>query len=258
MWQPDDMDGRVERVLKRDALGRVELVERDGRVLVRRVACGGSIPASAWVARRLLARERRALARCAGLDGVPQLLDAPGGAEVLERTHLDGEPLHRCTQLPIDFFERLEELVAALHARGVAHNDLHKEQNIIVRSNGRPGLIDFQLASVHAEGSSALARRALDDLRHVAKHRRRYLRYARVVDASIAPPAELLASPPRPPARSGVALVWRKSGKPLYNFVTRRVLRRRDGEARRETVGEWPQWAPPVGRADRAHITSAR
>lgn len=252
------MDGRVEKVLKRDALGRVELVRRDGQLLVRRVACGGSIPASALVARQLLARERHALARCAGLEGVPQLVESAGGAEVLERTHLDGEPLHRCTHLPIDFFERLEELVALLHARGVAHNDLHKEQNIIVRADGRPGLIDFQLASVHSAGSSSLARRAIDDLRHVAKHRRRYLRYARVVDANVAPPAEWLASPPRPPARSGVALVWRKSAKPLYNFVTRRVLRRRDGEERRATAGAWPQWAPPVGGAERAHITSAR
>ncbi len=262
----DEMSERVEKLLKSDALGRVELVERDGQRLVRRVACGGSIPASALVARALLARERSSLAHCAGLDGVPRLVEATRRSDVLERTHLDGEPLHRCTRLPLDFFERLEELVRSLHARGVAHNDLHKEQNIIVRADGRPGLIDFQLASRHATGSRALAVRARDDLRHIAKHRRRYLRYTRVVDPSVAPPAELRAAPPRPPARSGVALVWRKSAKPLYNFVTRRVLRRRDGEERRATNGDWPQWSPAVGPAAgatadptaSAHITSAR
>jgi RIO-like serine/threonine protein kinase len=129
-----------------------------------------------------------------------------------------------------------------MHARGVAHNDLHKEQNVIVLPDGAPGLIDFQLASVHRLPSRLLERRAVDDLRHIAKHRRRYLRFARVVDAGVAPPAELLAAPPRAPQRRGIAKVWRATGKPLYNFVTRRVLGRRDGEERRALHDEWPVW----------------
>lgn len=252
------MDAPTPKLLKRDAFGRVELIERGAQRIVRRVACGGAAPLSAWIARALLARERRALALARGLDGIPQLAEASAAPERLERTHLDGEPLHRCTRLPLDFFEHLAELVRALHALGIAHNDLHKEQNIIVRPDGRPGLIDFQLASVHAPGSRALSRRAADDLRHIAKHRRRYLRFARVVEPSVSPPRELLDAPPRAPDRAGLALLWRRSGKPLYNLVTRRVLRRRDGEERRETQGEWPVWAPALGRAGGAHITSAR
>jgi hypothetical protein len=232
------------QLLKRDAFGRVELVERAGLRIVRRVACGGGAPLSRVVARALLRRERKALLALEPLDGVPRLVERTPSPEVLERTHLDGEPLHRVRELRVDFFERLEELVRALHARGVAHNDLHKEQNIIVRPDGAPGLIDFQLASVHGRSSSTLARRALDDLRHVAKHRRRYLRFARVADPAVAPARELLDAPPRAPKRKGVALVWRRTGKPLYNFLTRRVLGRRDGEERRETAGEWPVWAP--------------
>lgn len=252
------MDAPTPKLLKRDALGRVELLERGAQRIVRRVACGGALPLSGWIARALLARERKALLHARGLDGVPRLAEETARSDELERTHLDGEPLHRCTRLPLDFFERLEELVRSLHALGVAHNDLHKEQNIIVQPDGRPGLIDFQLASVHTRDSRALARRAADDLRHVAKHRRRYLRFARVADESVSPPRALLDAPPRAPQRAGLALVWRKSAKPLYNLLTRRVLRRRDGEERRETEGEWPVWAPAVGRAGGDHITSAR
>lgn len=251
-------------VLKRDAFGRVELLSRgDGSPrLIRRVASGGALPLSRRIACLLLRRESRALAALEGLAGVPRSMDVSGlpplpegGAQLaLVRSYVDGAPLHRCERLPIDFFERLEDLVRELHGRGVAHNDLHKEQNIVVGPEGWPALIDFQLASVHAVGSRTLASRASDDLRHVAKHRRRYLRFARVED--VAPSAELLAYPPRAPRRRGVALVWRTTGKPLYNLVTRRVLGRRDGEERRELKGPWPVWVPAVGERAAQRMSS--
>lgn len=40
-------------------------------------------------------------------------------------------------------FLRLAELVARIHARGVAHIDLRKRDNILVTGDGRPGIIDF-------------------------------------------------------------------------------------------------------------------
>jgi hypothetical protein len=166
------------RLLKADALGRVErVVTADGSVRVRRVACGGRIPGSGLVARALLARERRALAALEGLAGVPRALG--GRAGVLERTWIEGAPLSAAEELPADFFDRLDELVRALHARGVCHNDLHKEQNVLVAAGGWPALLDFQLASVHRRGSRVFVSRARDDLRHVEKHRRRYTRDGR-------------------------------------------------------------------------------
>ena len=255
--------------MKRDAFGRVELLVRGLERVVRRVACGGGVPGSRAVARLLLERERRALAALRGLEGVPALVDGadwrfalsldgapPREEDVLVRTFVAGAPLHRCRELPLDFFDRLHELVRELHARGVAHNDLHKEQNIVVGDDGWPWLIDFQLASRHALGSRALRVRAWDDLRHVAKHRRRYLRYALVADEHAAPAAELRASPPRPPRRSSLALVWRRTAKPVYNLVTRDLLGRRDGEERRETRGQWPIWV--ASRGPRPHRMSSR
>jgi RIO-like serine/threonine protein kinase len=242
---------RVEALLKRDALGRVELLEWRGARRVRRVACGGSLPGSAAVARALLARERRALERLADLDGVPRLESAAhwraGHLEraVLVREFTAGTPLHLATSLPEDFFAHLAALVTRLHARGVCHNDLHKEQNVIVRPDGRPALIDFQLASVHPRGGRLFRSRVHDDLRHVDKHARRYLRPGRG-PARVAPP-----SGARPP-RSLTALLWRRSVKPLYNLVTRALPGARDGEARRDSRGPWPRWTPPLGPPGRA------
>jgi predicted Ser/Thr protein kinase len=238
----------VVRVLKRDALGWVELVEREGQLYVRRVACGGRLPLSRSLARFLLARERRALEALQGLAGVPRLEHgadlaalplepgAPRGA-VLVRSFVAGEPLHRAEALPEDFFERLAELVGELHRRGVCHNDLHKEQNVVVGADGYPHLIDFQLASCHAGRGRLFASRAHDDLRHVAKHRRRYLRAGRGPQ-----PGE----PARPP-RTALAALWRRGVKPLYEMVIRAVPAWRDGEERRASAGPWPRRTAAVG-----------
>lgn len=242
---------QVVRELKRDALGRVELLAGPRGPVVRRVACGGRIPGSRGVARLLLGRERRALERLAGLRGVAGLVDArdyacapsrdgarPRPASVLLRTWLEGIPLWEAQELPADFFERLAELVGELHERGVCHNDLHKEPNVLVGADGRPCLVDFQLASRHARRGRRFAARAREDLRHVRKHERRYRTQAgRRADAG-AGPAE---------RRSLVAALWWHTLKPLYNLVTRRVLRTRDAEPRRPPGGPWPRWGPPVG-----------
>ncbi|MCA9001014.1 MAG: phosphotransferase, partial [Planctomycetes bacterium] len=166
---------------------------------------------------------------------------APRAQHVLVRHATVGQALHRATELPVNFFDRLEELVAAMHARGICHNDLHKEQNVLVDEQGYPGLIDFQLASVHAGDSRAFRVRCHEDLRHIQKHRRRYLRDGR------GPEGVLVEDSIRAGAGAGLkrrplSLVWRRTGKPLYHFITRRILRRWDGEERRESSGPWPAW----------------
>jgi hypothetical protein len=221
------------RVLKRDALGRVELVRTAGALAVRRVAEGGTLPGSRWVARILLARERRALAALAGLPGVARILGDEGAGALL-RSYLPGEPLCRAARLPRDFFERLEELVRSLHERGVCHNDLHKEANVLVGEDGFPGLVDFQLASLHPRRGRTFAVRAREDLRHVWKHRSHYFRALGVADP-------LPAAPPR----SALAEAWRCLGKPLYRRI--RFRSALDGEARRMAGDPWPSWGEPVG-----------
>ena len=245
-----------EALLKRDAFGTVErwrVGSRGERVVVRRTASGALL---GWLAARLAHREQRALETLrpdAELEGrVPRPRPVAGalagalaadGGRTFAREHLAGVPLHLAERLPRDFFARLAELVRAVHARGVCHNDLHKEQNVLVLDDGRPALLDFQLASRHARRGRTFARRCGDDLRHVEKHRLRYERRGR---------------PKRPeersrhalPKRSPLAGVWRRTGKPLYNAVTRGLLGRRDGEERRPSSGPWPEWIEPLERRD--------
>lgn len=268
-----DSFGRVERI---DALGALGAHGRDAArdlasapgdsqsgprelhtpVAIRRVACGSGSWFSGLIARRLLERERAALRHLAGLEGVPReeprtewLALAsrdgrpPRANEVLVRSWMAGAPLHEARVLPRDFFDHLDALVHALHARGVCHNDLHKEQNILVAPDGRPQLVDFQLASVHATRGRSFAVRAREDLRHVEKHRRRYTRWGRGPDGAHEPQAGAGAQYKRSP----LALVWRRTGKPIYNGITRGLLRTRDGEARRPSSGPWPSWSAPLG-----------
>lgn len=228
------------RLLKQDALGRVELVAHAGGVAVLRRAEGGRLPGSRFVARVLLARERRALGVLEGLAGVARLLDDARDRTRLLRSFVPGTPLCLATALPRDYFERLEDLVRSMHARGVCHNDLHKEANVLVGEDGFPALVDFQLASVHPEPGRVYEVRAREDLRHVWKHRSIYFR-------ALGRPDPLAGAWP---ARSFVAETWRRFGKPLYRLLMRtRAGRARmaSGEPRRAPDGPWPRWSAPVG-----------
>ena len=91
---------------------------------------------------------------------------------------------------------------------------------------------------MHRPGTRAFAVRCREDLRHVRKHRRRYELQGDPSRRGMAAPAG---------RRSAVAWLWMRLGKPVYNLVTRRLLRTRDGEPRRSSSGPWPEWTSPVG-----------
>ena len=220
---------RTSCELKHDVFGRIECLEsvaHCGPRCVVRIASGNGWPLTRFVARVLLRRERRALAALAGCRGVPALVaESPSGSGELWRTYLDGEPLWAARVLPVDFFDRLRELVTGLHARGVCHNDLHKENNILVGADGAPRLVDFQLASVHRRFGWLFARRCAADLRYVEKHRQRYDSEGRAAPC---------------PARGATAILLRWLWKPFYNRLARRWLGRHWSEPRRPRGGPWP------------------
>lgn len=254
---------RCVRVLKRDVFGRVEQWSVPEGFVARRVAQAHGPPGAGFVARWLLARERRALehweSRTGGAPGLPRLYRgaaaaelavqrgagerAPRAHETLVREWIEGEPLPAAQALPRDWFARLEELVRALHESGLCHNDLHKEQNLIVARDGWPWLVDFQLASVHRARGALHASRARDDLRHVAKHARRYELQGR--------PKASLGERARLPRRSWLAAAWRRWGKPLYERLARGARWRASGELRRPSSGPWPRWEAELGARER-------
>ena len=248
---------QVERVLKEDAFGRVELLAGgEGARLTRRVASGGRWPLSGVIARSLARRERRALSHLEGSSGVPRSVQddaaaeaalAGGGAprrrDVFLREWVEGVSLPLATELPEDFFDLLDDLVGELHASGVCHNDLHKEPNILVKPDGRPALVDFQLASLHPGGGASFKSRVSEDERHVHKHRTRYTREGR------GPASAGERGRGRGKKRRPLSFLWRRFGKPVYLLVTRGLLRTRDGaEAFRPSAGPWPLWTEAVGK----------
>jgi hypothetical protein len=98
-----------------------------------------------WLGRLLCRRETRLCEALAGIEGVPRLLERYG-ASGLVREFVPGCNLRETPGVDAQFFPRLERILAEVHARGITHNDLSKPENILVKSDGRPVLIDFQIA----------------------------------------------------------------------------------------------------------------
>ena len=107
------------------------------------------IPMS-WLGRWLAAREAWAYERMAGVPGVPP---ACGPVQVDGRVlptafahqYVEGHPLAKDERPGQLFFEEMESLVRAMHARGMAYLDLNKRENVIVTDDGKPLLVDFQI-----------------------------------------------------------------------------------------------------------------
>jgi predicted Ser/Thr protein kinase len=120
--------------------------EHEGRLVVCKDA---SRVTRRWILGRFrrwtLRNEVRALQRMAGLPGTPGLLAAWESGLIME--HVPGRLLTelRGTEVPEAVFDRLDALVDAIHARGITVGDLHR-RNILVDSDGRVGIIDFELA----------------------------------------------------------------------------------------------------------------
>lgn len=203
-------------VLKRDLFGTVSRIERDGEARIQRDISTAPVW-TRWIARRLMERERRALAALKALPSCPVLLGSSRNS--LERSFLAGEPMYVAKPRDPQFFREAKRLLFRMHRLSVSHNDLAKEPNILVTPDGKPAFIDFQLAR-HAPRRGRLFRiLAREDLRHLLKHKRYYC-----ADALTAREKAILATP------SPLSRAYMVTLKPVYNFVTRKILRWADRE----------------------------
>jgi RIO-like serine/threonine protein kinase len=173
------------------------------------------------LARRLAAREARALARLRGVPDVPALRSWDGCR--LVRSWLEGAPLHVVGTRDPAYFRAALTLLRRLHRAGVAHGDLAKEPNWLVLADGRPALVDFQIATVSRRRGCWFRTRAREDVRHLLKHKRSYC-----PERLTTRQRRMLATPAWP------SRVWMATGKRVYLFVTRRLL----GWADREGAGD--------------------
>lgn len=138
--------------LSRGAQSRVYLYhDQNGRYVIKTPRDG---VIGAFVGRWMMLRERRIYQRLEGLTGVPRCHGLIDGRYLL-LDFVDGETFrsaqHRLTA-DDPFFDRLGRLIAALHARGVAHTDLKRKDNLLVLADGTPCLIDFGAAMMRRDG----------------------------------------------------------------------------------------------------------
>ncbi len=131
---------------------------------------------------RLMTRsEVGKLRRCEGIPEVPQVL-ACLDAHTYVYEYIEGLTLDDRPPLPADFFDRLADALRRIHARHIVHFDLHKRSNILIDTEGRPHIIDFQIARYIGDRllvsrwlSTRLRRRLQSyDLYHIYKYKRRF------------------------------------------------------------------------------------
>ena len=138
----------------------------------------------------------------------------------LDRSFMAGDAMYqRPPQGDLAYFRAARRLLQQVHRHGIAHNDLAKEANWLVRDDGSPALIDFQLAVIGNPRSRWMRLLAREDLRHLLKHKRMYCR------PHLTPVEKRLLK-----RTSWVRDVWFRTGKPVYRFVTRKILHWEDNE----------------------------
>jgi RIO-like serine/threonine protein kinase len=123
-----------------------------------------------------LRRERGALSRLAGLEGVPAI-EGEVGRWILVLTHFRGTDLGKARmdrQTPA-FFDDLARLVDEMHKRGVVHLDLRQRRNVLVLPGPRPAILDFGSALCLRPGSRLFAWLAEIDRSGVLKYKNRAL-----------------------------------------------------------------------------------
>ncbi len=214
---PEELRGRWQSsvVLKRDVFstverGRFRSEAGDVEAVLRRL---DQVP---WWSRPLAYvlfwRERRTLAAAGPLGIAPPLLFS--GRHALIRGWIDGVSLHIAKPYgDVAYFRSAKAALRLLHHAGIAHNDLAKEQNWLYAKDGassRAYVTDFQLAGYYRRRHRMFRSACYDDLRHLLKHKRKY-----VPDALTATERRVLAR------KSLVNRIWMLSGKKLYYAITR-------------------------------------
>lgn len=210
------IEGVNIELLKSDALGRIELHREGDDCSIRRdtnSAHFGLRTLARWAA----AREARVLSALAGIDGVPQLRAWDG--RTLDRSYITGMPMQTAQPRDRTYYRAAHYLLKQMRARGVAHNDLAKEPNWLLRDDGQPAVLDFQIAWATTSRGGLFRLLAREDLRHLLKHKRTYC-----PDALTPIEKSLLAR------RSWIASTWNATGKRAYKLIARKLFGYWDNE----------------------------
>jgi AMP-binding enzyme len=208
-------------MLKRDVFscverGRFRTADGDVGAVLRRI---DEVPWWSYLlARHLFWRERRALDVVRGLNVGPELLWA--GRRALIRGFVDGAAMHLVKPKgDVAYFRSAKATLRRLHRAGVCHNDLAKEQNWLVGSDGHAYVTDFQLAACFRKRSRLFRVLAYEDIRHLLKLKRSY-----AAEALTPKERKIIAR------KSIFASVWLTTGKKVYKAITRGLFNFTDRE----------------------------
>ncbi len=232
---------RTQVTLKRDVFSTVErgkFATADGEVdaVLRRV---DEVP---WwsrpLARHLFRREVRSLAVAGKLRVAPPLLFADETR--LVRGYIHGVALKIARPYGDHaYFRSAKRALHALHRAGISHNDLAKEQNWLRGVDGCAYLLDFQLSSTFSKRNWLFRITAYEDLRHLLKHKRRYV------------PETLTASERRVVGRKALTTwIWMATGKRVYLLITRGLFGFVDAEGGGKRIASD---APAIEAALKSH-----
>jgi len=134
----------------------LRLAEIDGRRIVVKDFRGCDPLFRALIGPIMVRREKAALTKLQGLNGVPRLVgQVDRYAMAVE--HVDGTSLADLQGPPPEaFFDELAEVMRAIHERGVTHCDLRSSGNVVVTRDGRPHAVDFAACVIKGRGWNPL------------------------------------------------------------------------------------------------------
>ncbi|NDY94985.1 hypothetical protein [Wenzhouxiangella limi] len=132
-----------------------------------------------WLRLQSLRREYRSYRQLAGLAGFPRC-HGLFGDRYLVLDYIEGTDFRHAV-LPEGqaFFDRLLGIIQAMHARGIAHGDLKRKDNLRVAANGEPVILDLGTAVRCKSGSGALRRRLFAFIRQTDLNAWVKLKYGR-------------------------------------------------------------------------------
>jgi hypothetical protein len=120
----------------------VNLIYRDGVPLVEKTYRNKPRPVKK--AGSLLVRwETYIYSKIKGITGIPDVIQSPD-AYTITTTFMGGHDLKAVGSIPDEaYFQYLEELIKAVHMRGVVHLDMRNRRNYGMDDEGMPYLVDF-------------------------------------------------------------------------------------------------------------------
>jgi len=101
-------------------------------------------------------REHKIYSVINGIAGVPHCLGLIDG-RTLVLEHIEGRTFRQGESLLQDwdgFFVNLLETLRGIHARGVAHGDLKRKDNLLIGPGEQPFIVDFGVASVEKRATA--------------------------------------------------------------------------------------------------------